>query len=104
MYCGTPSKLYDHSKSPTFREGPLSMVHSFGSGDVYTNEGFERLQIGPNIAPNMSFWEAYQARMPLLMNSNFQAIVGMGPPGRPEHDANEVAKQERSTVAQYKET
>lgn len=99
--CGDVAKLYDESLSSTFKAGLLSMVHTFGSGDVYTNSGYEQFSVGPYVAPNMTFWEAFQANMPLLMNADFQAIVGMAPPGRPEHDAAVIADQDEERVDQY---
>ena len=45
------------------------------------------VQIGAFDHRNQTFWEVVDARMPILRNSAFQAIVGVGPPETPAADA-----------------
>lgn len=93
--CGDVQALYSTSQSPTFQSGRYQTQHFFGSGSAYSVEGFERMSLGPLVLPNVSFWEVYDANMPVLQQSDFQAILGVGPPGVPEESAWKVAKQKQ---------
>jgi len=87
--CGDTVSLYNSSESTTYQKGPLETVHVFGSGPAWSTEAFERVVVGPLVAPNVSFWEVYNADFgKLLEHSDFQAIVGVGPPGVPEAEAD----------------
>jgi len=50
------------------------------------------------VAPNMSFWEVYDADMPVLEHSSFQAILGVGPPGSPESSAWQLAVEDKQRL------
>lgn len=88
--CGTPKLLYSHNRSQTFVRGNLTNKHSFGSGDAWSNEAFDSVQLGPLRAGNQTFWEVVDTAMPVLSDSAFQVIVGFGP----RHSARRLAEQE----------
>jgi len=95
--CGDTVSLYNSSDSSTYHKGPLETVHVFGSGPAWSTEAFERVVVGPLVAPNVSFWEVYKADFgPLLKHSDFQAIVGVGPPGVPEAEAELTSDNARN--------
>lgn len=81
-WCGTAT-LFNPNHSSTYEQGELVMQHSYGSGDLWTQLAFDDVAVGPFHAHHAAFWEVLDAYMPLLLNSNIGAIVGLGP--FPEH-------------------
>jgi len=64
---------------------------------------FDRMGVGLLPKVNQSFWKVEFAEMPLLQTSNFNAIVGMGPPETPAADAWNFAKQDVEEILSYLE-
>lgn len=79
--CASPG--YDPNASSTFRAGPNSsevVVHSFGSGPTHSVRGYERVEIGPYVADNQTFFEIVSHNISAMNRSGaFNAIVGIGP-------------------------
>jgi len=88
--CGDPTKLFDPSKSRNFHEGNEIVQHSFGSGTTMSSRGFDTVSIGPLVSKNQAFWQVFDAMMPILEESTFGAIVGVGPPD----SASKIEEQE----------
>merc|ERR1719188_135880 len=79
-YCGTQiENLYHANSSQKYRHGDLSLVLSYGSGTLMAKEAYDTVVIGTMQASVSPFWEVTDADMPLLLESNFEAIVGLGP-------------------------
>jgi len=98
--CGRSAK-YVAADSPMHSKGTLRRGLFYGSGDVYAQEAFDSVTVGPLPAVNQSFWEVYQATMAVLQTARFQAIIGIGPAQRPRAEAWE---QMQSAVEDIKET
>ncbi|CAK0843006.1 unnamed protein product [Prorocentrum cordatum] len=83
--CTTCGKAvgYHHSSSRTFLLGNHTETHSFGSGTCQSRDAYDEVHVGPFDAMAFPFWEVVLAQMPVLRQANFQAIVGIGPPGEP---------------------
>jgi len=92
--CGQGA-LYDSTKSPWYQQGQASSIERFGSGVLETTAAIDQLEIGP-YRLNQSFWHVHWASMPVLRASDFQAIMGVGPPEVPRllawRDANRSAQ------------
>jgi len=88
--CGDPTKLFDQTKSHNFHEGDEIVQHSFGSGTTMSSRGFDVVRIGPLESKNQAFWQVFDAMMPILEESTFGAIVGVGPPD----SASKIEEQE----------
>lgn len=79
--CGDVESLYDDKVSKTYkRGGGLVIEHNFGSGSTESIAAFEELQFGELEDTKQAFWEVFDAYMPILAESSFQSIVGLGPP------------------------
>jgi len=84
--CGLTAK-YDHNMSVTYQPGTLKRSLYYGSGDLYAREAFDLVSVGAFGTINQSVWESYEAYMPLLDASQFQSIIGVGPPEMPAWEA-----------------
>jgi len=84
--CGTAAK-YNPKSSSSHNTGTLMTVQSYGSGDTYSWEAADEVQIGPFPKKKQTFWEVVDARMPILKTANFEAIIGLGPPETPAADS-----------------
>jgi len=84
--CGKAAK-YDPNSSSTHRSEMLMTTMTYVSGDTYSTEGSDVVSIGGLDERNQTFWEVIEARMPILRNAEFQAIIGLGPPETPAADA-----------------
>jgi len=91
--CGDAASLYNASASPTLQRGHLRTMHSFGSGDTWSQLAFEDVELGPMKAERQYFWEVTQAA--LATSGGFQAIVGLGPPSTPRRDSLALARRVR---------
>mmetsp|Transcript_96573 Transcript_96573/g.223927 ORF Transcript_96573/g.223927 Transcript_96573/m.223927 type:complete len:544 (-) Transcript_96573:87-1718(-) len=101
--CGSAAK-YDPKMSPNHLQGKLMTMQSYGSGDTYSAQAYDMFAIGPYKETNQTFWEVVGARMPILMSSAFEAIVGIGPPETPAVDAWQDAQEALANVsAKYSE-
>lgn len=78
--CGEEKFLYDGRKSPDYEMAEMERTHNFGSGSTSSREAFDRIDIGPFSVQRQSIWDVYDANMPILRRSGFQAILGVGPP------------------------
>lgn len=78
---------YDMNQSTSHSLGPLHRGLFYGSGDVYAKEAFDLLSFGPYHGINQSYWEVYEAYMPVLESARFQSIIGVGPPEMPASEA-----------------
>jgi len=88
--CGDPAKLFDSDNSQNFHEGDEIVQHSFGSGTTMSSRGFDTVRVGPLESKNQAFWQVFDAMMPILEESTFGAIVGVGPPD----SASKIEEQE----------
>lgn len=80
--CGS-AKAYSPRVSMFFKMGIRRRVHSYGSGSCSARDARDKIEIGPLTAPSQAFWEAVDCEMPLLDTAEFNAVVGIGPPGQP---------------------
>lgn len=104
--CGSKAKLFNASESPTHSKGRLGQSHVFGSGTAFCTEALEHVTIGPLEVPNISLWEVNNVDLGfgmLVQHSDFQAIVGVGPPGVPQAEANFVAERDQEKADWWEE-
>lgn len=101
---------FDAGESTTFLDGNLSLVLSYGSGTLLGREAYDTVGLGPLEADFTPFWEVYDASMPLLMRSGFEAIIGLGPmdigsavmaPGSPGNDLSFAVLFKKLGVENY---
>jgi len=85
MNCGIAAK-YNKFRARNHHKGRVKRGLFYGSGDIYAAEAFDMVAFGPNEI-NQSFWEAYEAFMPVLAQAHFQSIIGVGPPEMPPAEA-----------------
>lgn len=91
--CGT-ARRYNSSASSFFVAGDYREEQSYGSGTCTARDARDTLQVGPFNASGQHFWEALRCNMDILEEANFNAVVGIGPPGEPEY----VARKSLETV------
>jgi len=84
--CGKAGK-YIPNISSSYHMGTLTNRQTYGSGDAFSKEATDTVSIASGAQVNQTFWEVTHAQMPLLLNAEFQAIVGVGPPETPAADA-----------------
>mmetsp|Transcript_77163 Transcript_77163/g.214583 ORF Transcript_77163/g.214583 Transcript_77163/m.214583 type:complete len:467 (-) Transcript_77163:162-1562(-) len=80
--CGSTALFYNDSKSASYRRDPegIHFKHSFGSGDTWSDLAYDDVSFGPLNITSQYLWEVTRADLPILrQESNFQAIVGIGP-------------------------
>lgn len=101
--CNTCGKAvgYRHSFSRTFLIGNHTETHSFGSGTCQSRDAFDEVHVGPFDAMAFPFWEVVLAQMPVLRQANFQAIVGIGPPGEPVSTAEAAVEDFDAEAAEF---
>jgi len=78
--CGDAGSLFSESTSISYNAGTLIAQHSFGSGSTESLEAFDIVRIGSMESKKQVFWEVIKAKMPVLAEASFQAILGVGPP------------------------
>mmetsp|Transcript_88483 Transcript_88483/g.230642 ORF Transcript_88483/g.230642 Transcript_88483/m.230642 type:complete len:447 (+) Transcript_88483:59-1399(+) len=78
-WCGSEQRMFHAAHSATYQHGPMSVVLEYGSGEVLGKEAYETVSVGPLGSTEAPFWEVVDANMPLLQQSGFGAIVGLGP-------------------------
>lgn len=98
--CGVAGK-YDPTLSSSHKKGFLNTVQQYGSGDTSSQEASDLVSIGPFEERKQMFWEVTDARMPRLRTTNFQAVIGIGPPEAPAADAWLDAKKAIDAVQRY---
>jgi hypothetical protein len=91
--CGSPEHLYSRDMSDDYEEGDQVTEHSFGSGLTWSGEAFDTVSVGPFVSRRQHFWEVFDADMPILKESTFAAIVGVGPWDAAEQLAEEAEKE-----------
>jgi len=96
--CGKASR-YDPSLSLTHRAGSMFAGQYYGSGETWSQDASDQMLLGP-YRINQSFWEVSKARMPVLLASEFHAIIGLGPPETPAKDAWEAAARSAHNVSE----
>jgi len=84
--CGT-AVAYNNKKSCCYQNGKFVKFLAYGSGSCYTEDAFDDVAIAGLTAHGQAFWEATQCAMSLLLHAEFNAIVGLGPPGEPVYEA-----------------
>lgn len=101
--CNTCGKAvgYHHSSSRSFLIGNHTETHSFGSGTCQSRDAYDEVHVGPFDAMAFPFWEVVLAQMPVLRQANFQAIVGIGPPGEPVSTAEAAVEDFDAEAAEY---
>jgi len=95
------SKFYDTTQSASYNGSSLKQTLSYGSGDVYTQLGYDTVNLGPHDVNNVYFWEVLKAQMPLMQTAEFQAIIGVGPPLTKDVWAAKTAEQAIETEKVY---
>jgi hypothetical protein len=101
-FCGScgNAALYDPIQSASHRSGPLVSGQSYGSGRTLSQEAYDLVSIGPFNEINQSFWEVNRASMPVLYNSVFHCIIGVGPPEAPAADAWETMRETARNISE----
>lgn len=104
--CTTCGKAvgYHREQSSTYTNGNHTETHSFGSGTCGSEEGFEQVELGPYVADGQPMWEVSWAKMPVLEQASFQAIVGVGPPGEPVSTAQTTLADLKEMEKDYQQT
>mmetsp|Transcript_28659 Transcript_28659/g.81988 ORF Transcript_28659/g.81988 Transcript_28659/m.81988 type:complete len:475 (-) Transcript_28659:346-1770(-) len=97
--CGSSLAGFAEKASGTFKWGELSQVHSYGSGSCLAKDGYDTVAIKNLQAKNHPIWVAMDCQIPVLSQAAFGAIVGIGPPGQPVHQA----EQELQAVEEMEE-
>jgi len=100
--CGQAAK-YDSALSSTYTAGKLASGQSYGSGDTTSLEAFDQVAIGPYDEANQTFWEVFDAHMPILYHAAFQSIIGVGPPETPAADAWSNARKAAENITEFYE-
>jgi len=95
--CG-PAAKYQSTRSPTYREGGFNNKLGYGSGSVDCKQAFDIVSIGPYAGVNLTFWNVFQASMPVLAAAKFESIIGVGPPETPAYDAWAAVKDDIGQV------
>jgi len=98
--CGQASR-YNPDLSTNHTPGALATVQQYGSGDLFCQEAWDMVSIGPYPPKKQSFWEVTSAKMPVLQYSAFQSIIGIGPPETPVKDAEELLQTAIDNVSNY---
>mmetsp|Transcript_48843 Transcript_48843/g.156207 ORF Transcript_48843/g.156207 Transcript_48843/m.156207 type:complete len:450 (+) Transcript_48843:19-1368(+) len=74
---------YDPNASSTFQPAANAsdtVVHTFGSGPTESLRGYERVEIGPLVASNQTFFQIVEHNITAMNDHrSFNAIVGIGP-------------------------
>jgi hypothetical protein len=78
-YCGAKQHLYHPSDSATHQNTDDVSQQSYGSGELLTRLAFDSIKIGTSTLATASMWEVVDAYMPLLQESDFAGIFGLGP-------------------------
>jgi len=78
--CGDQYRLFNESMSPELELTEFRMDHSFGSGSTKSLQAYDTVSLGTLTSKRQSFWDVYEAAMPILRDATFQAILGCGPP------------------------
>jgi len=100
--CGQAAK-YDAALSTSYTAGKLASGQSYGSGDTTSLEAFDNVAIGPFDEANQTFWEVFDAHMPILHHAAFQSIIGVGPPETPAADAWANARKASDNLTEFYE-
>jgi len=100
--CGQAAK-YDATLSSTYTAGKLASGQSYGSGETTSLEAFDQVAIGPFDESNQTFWEVFDAHMPILYHAAFQSIIGVGPPETPAADAWSHARKAAENITEFYE-
>lgn len=79
--CLAGTNMYSASASPSYDEGDLIMIESYGSGDLLCQSGSDTLTIGqlPTV-DGQFFWEAVYSDLDMTGELGFDVILGLGPP------------------------
>jgi len=80
--CGVAAH-YNSRLSKTAHDGKLETQQQYRSGETSSQECYDQVSIGPYPAVEQMFWNVVDARMPILANAAFEAIIGIGPPEAP---------------------
>lgn len=85
-WCGSKDHLYH---SATNKKSSALQTLRFGSGSLVVEKQHNSLHIGPLATGKQEFWQVVDANMPVLQNSEFAAILGIGPqdPSKPSNAA-----------------
>eukprot|EP00401_Gymnodinium_catenatum_P006397 CAMPEP_0117485538 /NCGR_PEP_ID=MMETSP0784-20121206/15017_1 /TAXON_ID=39447 /ORGANISM="" /LENGTH=541 /DNA_ID=CAMNT_0005280129 /DNA_START=75 /DNA_END=1700 /DNA_ORIENTATION=- len=78
--CGSPRKLYDHTKGSGYSSSGFTQQHNFGSGTTDSVEARDTVVVDGLRIKAQKFWEVVDADMPILDEDSFQAILGIGGP------------------------
>jgi len=98
--CGQASK-YDPSLSANHTRGKLATVEQYGSGDLFVQEAWDMVSIGPFPPKYQAFWEVTNGKMQVLQYSAFQSIIGIGPPETPVSDAEDLVQTAIENISNY---
>lgn len=102
-FCGQSNRLYNHNLSNHYSRGNLTKMHSFGSGDTWSREAKDMVQVGSLETANQTFWEVIDTAMPVLQNAAFQAIIGLGPMGGAAEYASRQEAEAQAALEQFKD-
>jgi len=98
--CGLAGR-YNPALSKSHTQGNLTSSQGYGSGTVTTQAASDMVSVGPYAPRNQSFWEVVDANMPVLAKSQFQCIIGLGPPETPTVDAELRLAKIRESISSY---
>eukprot|EP00927_Polykrikos_kofoidii_P021332 TRINITY_DN20216_c0_g1_i1.p1 TRINITY_DN20216_c0_g1~~TRINITY_DN20216_c0_g1_i1.p1 ORF type:complete len:526 (+),score=63.61 TRINITY_DN20216_c0_g1_i1:214-1791(+) len=95
-----PRTLFNEHKSQTFKSLHFVTQHSFGSGDTWSEQAVDILELG-NYTRRQHFWNVIDADMPTMRDIRFQALLGLGPPRSALKFAKEAAEEAREEELKY---
>jgi len=98
--CGLAGR-YNPALSKSYTQGDLTSSQGYGSGTVTTQAAWDMVSVGPYAPRNQSFWEVVDANMPVLAKSQFQCIIGLGPPETPTVDAELRLAKIRESISSH---
>jgi len=97
---GCGNKLYDSTKSSSYKGTNLTSFHQFGSGDCDTHMAYENVSFDGivNIS-DQYFWQVDDAVMSVATSGNWQAIIGLGLPGHVRKEAHLKSEELQNQLA-----
>lgn len=101
--CSFNERLYNSTKSATFKDLHFRRKHSFGSGDVYSRMSLENISVGPMHGEGL-FWKAEDAYMPILQEDNFDSIFGLSSPRWGLHAIEQWVEEDSGLLRQCTNT
>lgn len=96
--CGKAAK-FNLRKSKTYKDGTVRENFKYGSGNLDCKLSSDVISMGPLPRKRQGAWFVEKAKMSLLYNAAFNAIVGIGPPETPSVEAWTTCNKSKRELA-----